>query len=101
MRVLCKQDALNRLVPEKIKYRHNAEGPDDMPAHVRKPNAELLLIVAAISNKQIKSSLFGASLTIPVTNGRLNLGARRCELICTIIRAVCRHLARNLAVRAS
>jgi len=30
-------------------------GPDDMPAH-------------------IKSSMFGCSLTIPITNGRLNMG---------------------------
>ncbi len=36
-------------------YRHIYEGPDDMPAH-------------------IKSVLIGSSLTIPITNGRLNLG---------------------------
>jgi hypothetical protein len=34
---------------------HTDEGDDDMPAHV-------------------KSSMFGASVTLPVTNGRLNLG---------------------------
>ncbi len=36
-------------------FRHVAEGPDDMPAHVR-------------------SVLTGASLTLPVRNGRLALG---------------------------
>ena len=36
-------------------YDHLLEGADDMPAHA-------------------KSSLFGVSLTIPITNGRLNLG---------------------------
>jgi len=36
-------------------YRHTYEGPDDMPAH-------------------IKSLLIGASLTVPITEGRLNLG---------------------------
>jgi len=36
-------------------YVHTYEGDDDMPAH-------------------IKSVLLGTSLTIPVTNGRLNLG---------------------------
>jgi len=36
-------------------FTHIFEGSDDMPAH-------------------IKSSLFGQSLTIPITNGRLNLG---------------------------
>ncbi|MFH2134350.1 MAG: secondary thiamine-phosphate synthase enzyme YjbQ [Pseudomonadota bacterium] len=36
-------------------YRHQHEGADDMPAH-------------------IKSSLLGASLNIPVTNGRPALG---------------------------
>lgn len=36
-------------------YVHVLEGPDDMPAH-------------------IKASLMGASLTVPVGNGRLRLG---------------------------
>lgn len=46
----------DRLVPENQPYyQHRDEGPDDMPAH-------------------IKSSLLDSSLTIPVTNGRLNLG---------------------------
>eukprot|EP00741_Cyanophora_paradoxa_P020588 tig00021275_g19872.t1 len=49
------EDALNRIVPENAPYRHDAEGPDDMPAHV-------------------KSSLFGASVSIPIENGRLALG---------------------------
>ncbi|BCR89846.1 YjbQ family protein [Aspergillus chevalieri] len=51
-------DALDRIAPEDRKgnlYRHDAEGLDDMPAH-------------------IKSSLVGASVTIPITNGRLNTG---------------------------
>jgi len=36
-------------------YRHDAEGPDDMPAHVR-------------------AALTTTSLTIPVRGGRLDLG---------------------------
>lgn len=45
-----------RLVPENEPYyRHTCEGPDDLPAHC-------------------KSSLLGVSLTLPVTDGRLNLG---------------------------
>lgn len=36
-------------------YRHTQEGDDDMPAHA-------------------KATLAGVSLTIPVTNGRLNMG---------------------------
>lgn len=51
-------DALDRLAPEDRKgdlYRHSAEGLDDMPAH-------------------IKSALVGASVTIPITNGKLNTG---------------------------
>ncbi len=43
------------LVPRNFPYRHNYEGDDDMPAH-------------------IKSSLFGCQLTIPIANGRLALG---------------------------
>lgn len=46
----------NRLVKEREPYyRHTCECDDDMPAHA-------------------KSTLVGASLTIPVTNGRLNMG---------------------------
>ncbi|XP_031571338.1 uncharacterized protein LOC116305540 [Actinia tenebrosa] len=46
---------LNRLAPENAPYTHTMEESDDMPAHV-------------------KTSLMGASLTIPITSGRLNLG---------------------------
>ena len=47
---------LRRLVPEDtVLYRHNDEGPDDMPAH-------------------IKSALTQVQLTIPVTDGRVQLG---------------------------
>jgi len=46
----------NRLVAEKQPYyTHTSEGDDDMPAHA-------------------KSSIAGVSLTIPITNGRLNMG---------------------------
>ena len=51
-------DALDRLAPQDRKgelYRHNAEGPDDMPAH-------------------IKSLLSGASVSVPISNGRLATG---------------------------
>ncbi len=47
---------INKMVPENMPYYiHNYEGPDDMPAH-------------------IKASLLGASLQIPITRGKLNLG---------------------------
>ena len=47
---------MNRVVPEhQSGLLHTAEGPDDMPSH-------------------IKSSMMGSSVTIPVTNGSLNLG---------------------------
>lgn len=47
---------MNEMVPEDAPYYiHTNEGPDDMPAH-------------------IKASLMGASVQIPITNGRLNLG---------------------------
>jgi secondary thiamine-phosphate synthase enzyme len=48
---------LRRVVPEDMAlYRHNDEGPDDMPAH-------------------IKSALTQVQLTIPVADGRMRLGA--------------------------
>ena len=47
---------INKLVPENQPYyKHTFEGPDDMPAH-------------------IKASLMGASVQVPITNGKLNLG---------------------------
>ncbi len=47
---------INKIIPENVPYyEHDYEGADDMPAH-------------------IKSSLFGAGLTIPVGNGKLLLG---------------------------
>jgi secondary thiamine-phosphate synthase enzyme len=55
----AKQDLqrwLNRLVPEGDPfYEHDAEGPDDMPAH-------------------IKAALTQTSLSIPIVDGRLALG---------------------------
>lgn len=51
-------DALDRIAPEDRKgnlYRHSAEGLDDMPAH-------------------IKSALIGASVSVPITNGKLATG---------------------------
>ena len=50
---------LNHMVKEREPYyEHTMEGPDDMPAHA-------------------KCSLFGVSLTIPITDGRLNMGTCR------------------------
>lgn len=46
----------NQFVPENAPYyRHDYEGSDDMPAH-------------------IKSSILGSSVSIPISDGRLNLG---------------------------
>jgi secondary thiamine-phosphate synthase enzyme len=53
----------NRVVPENAAYMHAYEGPDDMPAH-------------------IKALVIGASLTIPVTDGRLNLGTWQGIYLC-------------------
>jgi secondary thiamine-phosphate synthase enzyme len=47
---------LNVVVPENAPYyRHTMEGSDDMPAH-------------------IKASFLGSSVSIPVTQGRFNVG---------------------------
>ena len=54
----------NRLVEEnRPDYVHTLEGADDMPAHA-------------------KSTLSGVSLTIPITNGRLNLGTWQGIYLC-------------------
>ncbi|PNW25934.1 secondary thiamine-phosphate synthase enzyme YjbQ [Formosa algae] len=55
---------MNIMVPENQPYYiHTYEGADDMPAH-------------------IKSSLMGASVQIPITNGRLNLGTWQGIYLC-------------------
>ena len=51
-------------IPENYaKFEHDYEGKDDMPAH-------------------IKSSVVGQSLTIPITNHRLNLGTWQGIYLC-------------------
>jgi secondary thiamine-phosphate synthase enzyme len=57
------ETALNHIVPEDLDYVHTLEGPDDMPAHV-------------------KSSLMGASLSIPVRDGALCLGTWQGIYLC-------------------
>ncbi|MBT8301018.1 MAG: secondary thiamine-phosphate synthase enzyme YjbQ [Maribacter sp.] len=55
---------MNVMVPENAPYyKHNYEGPDDMPAH-------------------IKGSLMGASVQIPIRDGRLNLGVWQGIYLC-------------------
>ncbi|MGM9699210.1 MAG: secondary thiamine-phosphate synthase enzyme YjbQ [Prevotella sp.] len=55
---------MNHIVKENEPYYdHVLEGADDMPAHA-------------------KSSLFGVSITIPITNGRLNLGTWQGIYLC-------------------
>ncbi len=50
------ENHFNKLAAENQPYyRHNTEGSDDMPAH-------------------IKSVIIGNNLLIPITNGKLNLG---------------------------
>jgi secondary thiamine-phosphate synthase enzyme len=50
------EEHLRRLMPDNAPhYLHDSEGPDDMPAH-------------------LKSSVLGCSLTLPVSNGRLDMG---------------------------
>ena len=55
---------MNKIVPENAPYyQHTIEGPDDMPAH-------------------LKNSILGSSLTIPITNGKLNLGTWQGIYLC-------------------
>lgn len=49
------QDFFSRIAPRSGAYRHSAEGPDDMPAHIR-------------------TALTQTQLTIPLINGRPGLG---------------------------
>jgi len=55
---------MNEMVPEDAPYYiHTYEGSDDMPAH-------------------IKASLMGASVQVPITNGRLNMGIWQGVYLC-------------------
>jgi len=54
----------NVLAPENAPhYEHTVEGPDDMPAH-------------------IKAAMIGTSLSIPITDGRLNMGTWQGIYLC-------------------
>jgi len=58
------EQSMNHLVKENEPfYKHTLEGSDDMPAH-------------------IKSALMGFSLSIPITNGRLNMGTWQGIYLC-------------------
>ncbi|MBS1617044.1 MAG: YjbQ family protein [Bacteroidetes bacterium] len=58
------ETAFNRIVVEREQYyTHNDEGPDDMPAHV-------------------KSVLAGSSVSIPISNHKLNLGTWQGIYLC-------------------
>lgn len=58
------ESVFNRLVPEnRPEHVHTLEGPDGMPAHA-------------------KSTLSGVSLTIPITDVRLNLGTWQGIYLC-------------------
>lgn len=54
----------NRIIPDGSAFLlHDDEGPDDMPAH-------------------IKASFAGSSVTIPISDGRLNLGTWQGLYLC-------------------
>lgn len=57
------ETAMNLIASEDFPYVHTLEGPDDMPAHV-------------------KSSLLGSSVSIPICNGRLQLGTWQGLYLC-------------------
>ncbi len=57
------ESLINKIVPEDFPYVHTMEGRDDMPAHM-------------------KASLMGASVTVPVQNGRLALGTWQGIYLC-------------------
>ena len=55
---------LEKLAPESAPfYKHTMEGPDDMPAH-------------------FKTAVFGNSISIPITNYRMNLGTWQSLFFC-------------------
>ena len=58
------ESIFNKIVPENLPFLvHTLEGPDDMTSH-------------------IKSSLLGSSVTVPITNGKLNMGTWQGIYLC-------------------
>ena len=58
------ESIFNHIVPENMPFlTHTLEGPDDMPAH-------------------IKAAMIGSSVSIPITNGSLNLGTWQGIYLC-------------------
>ena len=58
------ENHFNELVPENQSYyQHTFEGPDDMPAH-------------------LKASILGSSVSVPISNGQLNLGTWQGIYLC-------------------
>ena len=57
------ETAMNHAVPDDLAYVHTIEGPDDMPAHV-------------------KASMMGASIMVPIGEGRLRLGTWQGIYLC-------------------
>ena len=55
--------AFNEIAREDFPYAHTAEGPDDMPAHV-------------------KAAMLGSSVTVPIADGRLCLGTWQGIYLC-------------------
>ena len=56
-------NTFDKIVPEGKYYIHVDEGPDDAPSH-------------------IKCAIVGPSITIPITNGKLNLGTWQGIILC-------------------
>jgi len=58
------ESIFNKIIPENMPFlTHTIEGSDDMPAH-------------------IKAAMIGNTVTIPITNGRLNLGTWQGVYLC-------------------
>ena len=58
------EEHFNEMVPENQSYyQHTYEGPDDMPAH-------------------LKASILGSSISIPISNGHLNMGTWQGIYLC-------------------
>lgn len=57
------ESSVNAIVPEEFPYVHTCEGPDDMPAHV-------------------KASMMGSSVSVPVSQGQLQLGTWQGIYLC-------------------
>ena len=88
---------LNRIVPEDLPFRHSCEGPDDMVSQSQEGCSTGLslynpiqlnilfshvITLSLFQPAHVKACFLGSNLTVPVSDGKLNLGTWQGVWLC-------------------